>query len=102
MNEMRRSGASLKTGEHHDVREQVHQQRKLSPTTSGGAYDLARRRTRGVGNAEYLVRDAYLRAVRFVDGFRGDNALGWTLVIGHNTWFTNGGDGARSPTAPLS
>jgi DNA-directed RNA polymerase specialized sigma24 family protein len=71
-----------------------------APPHLEAAYDLARRRTRGVRDAENLDQDAYLRVVRFFDGFHGDNVLGWTLAIGHNTWFTNGNDGARSPTAP--
>jgi DNA-directed RNA polymerase specialized sigma24 family protein len=72
-----------------------------APPHLEAAYDLARQRTRGVRDAENLVQDAYLRVVRFFDGSHGDNALGWTLVIGHNTLFKNGNEGARSPTAPL-
>jgi len=100
MNEMRRAGAGLKTGEHRDVREQVHQQRKLSPTASRGSMRPRAGGSGVSGMPENLDQGAYLRVVRFFDGCHGDNALGRTLVTGHTTWFTNGNDGARSMTAP--
>ena len=55
---------------------------------------------RASGMPENLVQDSYLRLVRFFDGSHGDNATGWTLVIGHNTWFTHGNEGAGWPIAP--
>jgi DNA-directed RNA polymerase specialized sigma24 family protein len=59
-----------------------------APPHLEAASDLARRRTRGVRDAEDVVQDAYLRAVRSFDGFHGDNARGWVLAIRRNTWFT--------------
>jgi hypothetical protein len=100
MNEMRRPGASLKTGEHRDAREQVPEQSNAAPPHLE-AHTTSRAGGRGAsGMPENLVQDAYLRVVRFFDGSHVDNAIGWTLMIGHNTWFTNGNEGARSPTAP--
>ena len=62
MNEMRQPGASLKTGEHRDAREQVHQQRELTPAASRGSIrprapaDAGRQ-----GCQKNLVQDASLR-----------------------------------------
>jgi RNA polymerase sigma-70 factor (ECF subfamily) len=53
------------------------------------AYNLARWLTRDDHNAEDLVQNAYLRAFRFFDGFRGDDARAWLLTIVRNTYFTS-------------
>lgn len=53
------------------------------------AYNLARWLTRNDHNAEDLVQNAYLRAFRFFDGFRGDDARAWLLTIVRNTYFTS-------------
>ena len=45
------------------------------------AYNLARWLTRNEHDAEDVVQDAYLRALRFYDGFRGDDARAWLLTI---------------------
>ena len=52
------------------------------------AYNLARWLTRNDHAAEDLVQMAYLRAFRFFDGFRGDDARAWLLTIVRNTYFT--------------
>lgn len=52
------------------------------------AYNLARWLTRNDHAAEDLVQMAYLRAFRFFDGFRGDDARAWLLTIVRNTHFT--------------
>ncbi|SIO48496.1 Sigma-70 region 2 [Burkholderia sp. GAS332] len=65
--------------------------RKESPAAPShieAASDLARRRTRSVRDAEDVVQEAYLRAVRSFDGFHRDNARGWALAIRRNAWFT--------------
>jgi RNA polymerase sigma-70 factor (ECF subfamily) len=49
------------------------------------AYNLARWLTRNDHDAEDVVQDAYLRALRFFDGFRGDDARAWLLAIVRNT-----------------
>jgi RNA polymerase sigma-70 factor (ECF subfamily) len=50
------------------------------------AYNLARWLTRGDGDD--LVQEAYLRAWRAFDGFRGDSARPWLLMIVRNTCYT--------------
>ena len=52
------------------------------------AYNLARWLTRNDTDAEDVVQEAYLRAFRFFDGFRGGNARAWLLKIVRNTCFT--------------
>ena len=51
------------------------------------AYNLARWLTRSDHDAEDVVQDAYLRALRFFGGFRGDDARGWLLAIVRNTCY---------------
>lgn len=53
------------------------------------AYNLARWLTRDDHDAEDLVQNAYLRAFRFIDSYRGDNARAWLLTIVRNTYFTS-------------
>jgi RNA polymerase sigma factor (sigma-70 family) len=52
------------------------------------AHDLARWLTRDERNAEDVVQEAFLRAYKFLDGFRGDNARVWLLAIVRNTYYT--------------
>ena len=52
------------------------------------AYDLARWLTRDDRNAEDVVQEAYLRAFKFFDGFRGENGRAWLLTIVRNTYYT--------------
>jgi RNA polymerase sigma-70 factor, ECF subfamily len=52
------------------------------------AYNLARWLVRNDDDANDIVQDAYLRAMRAFDGFRGDNARPWLLAIVRNTAFT--------------
>lgn len=52
------------------------------------AYNLARWLTRDDHNAEDLVQMAYMRAFRFFDGFRGDDARAWLMTIVRNTYYT--------------
>ncbi|MFM0631162.1 sigma factor [Paraburkholderia xenovorans] len=59
-----------------------------APSHIAAASDLARRRTRRLRDAEDVVEDAYLRAVRSFDGYHRDNARGWALAIRRNAWFT--------------
>jgi RNA polymerase sigma-70 factor (ECF subfamily) len=53
------------------------------------AYNLARWLTRNDQNADDLVQNAFLRAFRFFDGFRGDDARAWLLTIVRNTYFSS-------------
>jgi RNA polymerase sigma-70 factor (ECF subfamily) len=52
------------------------------------AYNLARWLVRNDDDANDIVQDAFLRAMRSFDGFRGDNARPWLLAIVRNTAFT--------------
>jgi RNA polymerase sigma-70 factor, ECF subfamily len=52
------------------------------------AYNLARWIVRNEQDAQDVVQEAYLRAMRFADGFRGGNARAWVLTIVRNTAFT--------------
>lgn len=52
------------------------------------AYGLARVLVRDDHDAEDLVQDAYLRAVRHFDGFRGGDPRAWLLTIVRRTCYT--------------
>lgn len=49
------------------------------------AYNLAAWLTRNKEDAEDVVQEAYLRAFRFFDGFRGGDGKAWLLTIVRNT-----------------
>ena len=52
------------------------------------AYNLARWLTRNEHDAQDVAQDAYLRAFRFFEGFRGGNSRSWLLSIVRNTAYT--------------
>jgi RNA polymerase sigma factor (sigma-70 family) len=52
------------------------------------AYNLARWLTRNEQDAEDVVQEAYLRAFKFFDNFRGDDGRPWLLTIVRNTYYT--------------
>ena len=52
------------------------------------AYNLARWLTRNEHDAEDVVQEAYMRAFRFFDGYRGGDARAWILKIVRHTCFT--------------
>jgi RNA polymerase sigma factor (sigma-70 family) len=52
------------------------------------AYNLARWLTRNEDDAQDVVQEAYLRALRFFGGFYGSNARAWLLTIVRNTCYT--------------
>ena len=52
------------------------------------AYNLARWLTRNEQDAEDVVHEACLRALRFFPGFRGGNARAWLMKIVRNTCYT--------------
>jgi RNA polymerase sigma-70 factor (ECF subfamily) len=54
----------------------------------GAAYNLARWLTRNDHDAEDVVQEAYLRAYRFFEGFRGGDGRAWLLRIVRNTFHT--------------
>jgi RNA polymerase sigma-70 factor, ECF subfamily len=52
------------------------------------AYNLARWLSRNDHDAEDLVQEAYLRALKGFDGFRGGDGRAWLLTIVRNTCYT--------------
>lgn len=52
------------------------------------AYNLARWLSGNGGDADDIVQEAYMRALRFFDTFRGENARPWLLAIVRRTWYT--------------
>ena len=52
------------------------------------AYNLARWLVRDDNDAQDIVQEAYLRALRFAGGFRGGDPRAWILAIVRNTAFT--------------
>jgi RNA polymerase sigma-70 factor (ECF subfamily) len=54
----------------------------------GAAYNLARWLTHNDTDAEDVVQEAYLRAFRHFDSFRGGDGRPWLLAIVRNTCYT--------------
>ncbi len=52
------------------------------------AFNVARWLTRNDQDAEDVLQEAYLRAFRFFDGFRGEEPRAWLLSIVRNTFYT--------------
>ena len=52
------------------------------------AYNLARWLSRNDQDAEDIVQEAYLRAFKFFDSFRGEHGRAWLLGIVRNTYYT--------------
>jgi RNA polymerase sigma-70 factor (ECF subfamily) len=66
------------------------------------AYNLARYLTRDVSAAEDIVQDAYLRAYRSFDTWRGDAAKPWLLTIVRNCFLNSiGGAAERTSGRPV-
>jgi RNA polymerase sigma factor (sigma-70 family) len=51
------------------------------------AFNYARWLTRNEAEAEDVVQDAFVRALRFFPSFRGENARAWLLTIIRHTWY---------------
>jgi RNA polymerase sigma-70 factor (ECF subfamily) len=54
------------------------------------AYNLARWLSRSPADADDIVQDAMLRALRGFGGFRGGDAKAWLLAIVRNCWLSAG------------
>lgn len=52
------------------------------------AYNYARWLTRNDSDAEDVVHDACVKAMRFFASLRGDDARGWLFAIVRNTWYS--------------
>lgn len=64
------------------------------------AYNFARWLTRNDAEAEDVVQDACIRAIRFFDSFRGGDARSWLMAIVRNTWYSRAG--RRAPVTELN
>jgi RNA polymerase sigma-70 factor, ECF subfamily len=51
------------------------------------AFNYARWLARNEADAEDVVQDAYVRALRFFSSLRDENARAWLLTIVRNTWY---------------
>src|SRR4051812_12480984 len=52
------------------------------------AFNYARWLTRNDADAEDVVQDACVRAMRFFSSLRDDDARGWLFTIVRNTWYS--------------
>src|SRR3954467_6621164 len=52
------------------------------------AFNYARWLTRNDADAEDVVQDSCLRAMRFFSSLRHENARAWLLAIVRNTWYS--------------
>lgn len=52
------------------------------------AFNYARWLTKDDGDAEDVVQDACVRAMRFFSSLRDDNARAWLFAIVRNTWYS--------------
>ena len=51
------------------------------------AFNYARWLTKNEADAEDVVQDAYVRALRFFSSLRGEDSRAWLLTIVRNTWY---------------
>lgn len=65
------------------------------------AYNLARFLTRDRDAAEDIVQEAFLRAFRAFDGFRGEDAKAWILAVTRNCFLTWAKSRKAEPVVPL-
>src|SRR5437588_12397341 len=64
------------------------------------AFNYARWLTKNEADAEDVLQDASVRALRFFSSLRGEDARAWLLTIVRNTWYGRfpRRDGADRPT----
>jgi RNA polymerase sigma-70 factor (ECF subfamily) len=62
-------------------RERITRFERLTLPHLNDAYNLARWLTRNAQDADDVVQEAYLRAFRYFDGFKGEQARPWLLSI---------------------
>jgi RNA polymerase sigma factor (sigma-70 family) len=65
---------------------------------AAAAYNLARWLSRSDADARDIVQEAFVRALRYFEGFRGESARAWLLSIVRNTAHT--WRRSNPPTAP--
>ena len=68
---------------------QINQFEQIMLPHLDAAYNLARWLTRNDHDAEDLVQMAFVRAVKFFDGYQDGNARAWLLTIVRHTFYTS-------------
>src|SRR5205085_11482139 len=71
-----------------DSREKIARFEALVLPHLDSAFNLARWMTRNTTDAEDVAQESMMRAFRFFDTFRGDDARVWLLTIVPNTYLT--------------
>ena len=71
-----------------DDGEQVRRFQALALPHLDAAYNLARWLSGNSADAEDIVQEAFMRALRFFDSFEGDSARPWLLAIVRRTWYS--------------
>ena len=66
------------------------------------AFNYARWLTRSEADAEDVVQEACVRAIRFLSSLRDGDARPWLLAIVRNTWYTQVGRMKAGTIVPLS
>jgi len=84
-----------------DVADRARRFREVALPQLDAAYNLARYLARDANAAEDIVQDAYLRALRGFDGFRGGDARAWILRIVRNRCYDWVRERRLDPTVPL-
>jgi len=65
------------------------------------AFNYARWLTRNAADADDVVQEAYVRALRFFSSLRSDDARAWLLTIVRNTWYGRFRAGTADRQSPL-
>jgi RNA polymerase sigma factor (sigma-70 family) len=66
------------------------------------AFNYARWLTKNEADAEDVVQDAYVRALRFFSSLRGEDARAWLFTIVRNTWYGRFPRRAGSPVMTVA
>jgi RNA polymerase sigma factor (sigma-70 family) len=66
------------------------------------AFNYARWLTKNEADAEDVVQDAYVRALRFFSSLRGEDARAWLFTIVRNTWYGRFPRRAGSPVITVA
>jgi RNA polymerase sigma-70 factor (ECF subfamily) len=76
------------TGESSDVRGDIPRFEAVVLPHLDAAFNVARWLTRDDREAEEIVQEAFVRALRFFAGYRGGDGKAWLLAIVRNTFFS--------------
>ena len=92
------ASAGRRTEEAHERQSKADAFRRTMMPHMDAAYNLARYLTRDPSAAEDIVQDAYLRAYRSFDTWRGEAAKPWLLTIVRNCFLNNVGSASKRVT----